>query len=173
MPKAEPDGTGQLSGGAPRPLGRRAEHFRIDESLTPGAIADATAMYPELAGATAAATEADGPEFCSPDCIPRIDRIPDGDNAYMANYWTAHGFALFPAVIEALRDWLTEAGMREILDPFTIARFAGQTAAASATNCMTLQIGVSAKYATGTFLRIDGSIQLLRCAPRPLISYII
>lgn len=121
--KAGPDGTVQISGGLRGlwdPIRKVAE---VDETVVNSALDDAAAVYPELNGAQIITSEAGGPEACSPDGIPVIDKLPGSDNTYLATHWTGHGFALFPAVIEAMGSWLLQGTRPEILHPFSIARF--------------------------------------------------
>ena len=102
--------------------------MEVDESLLPVALAHASAVYPALTDARIIASEAGGPEACSPDGIPVIDVVPGSENVFVASHWTAHGFALFPAVVEALSTWLLQGVKPEILAPFTAERFYAQIA---------------------------------------------
>lgn len=126
--KAGPNGTVQLSGGMRGRWNPHTNSMEVDESLVPLALGHAAAVYPSLAGAKIVATEAGGPEGCSPDGIPVIDVVPGSENVYVASHWTAHGFALFPAVVESLRTWLLEGEKPELLSSFSASRFYARTA---------------------------------------------
>jgi sarcosine oxidase, subunit beta len=87
------------------------------------ALAQAAGVYPALDGAELVAVDASSDEACLPDGIPIIDHIPGTRNAYLAANWSAHGFALFPAVVEAMTRWLLTGDRPAILMPFTCDRF--------------------------------------------------
>jgi len=123
--KAGPGDTVQISGGQRGRWNPNTGLVEVNESVIPAALADAAAVYPELLNATILSSEAGGPEYCSPDGIPVIDSVPGVENVYIASHWTAHGFALFPAVAEALRLWLLTGAKPEILEPFAVSRFSG------------------------------------------------
>lgn len=126
--KAGPNGTVQLSGGMRGRWNPTTNSMEVDESLLPVALAHASAVYPSLAGARIVSSEAGGPEACSPDGIPVIDVVPGSENVYVASHWTAHGFALFPAVVEALSGWMLNREKPELLQPFAVSRFYARTA---------------------------------------------
>ncbi|AQY01843.1 NAD(P)/FAD-dependent oxidoreductase [Microbacterium foliorum] len=122
--KAGPDGTVQLSGGMRGRWNAELNQPEVDESKVSAALTHAADVYPELQGADVVFSEAGGPELCSPDGIPVIDAVPGANNVYVASHWTAHGFALFPAVIEAMASWITQGDRPAILAPFAVERFA-------------------------------------------------
>ncbi|GAB3716167.1 NAD(P)/FAD-dependent oxidoreductase [Nocardiopsis oceani] len=121
--KALPDGSTMLSGGW---RGRwRAELGRGEttaESVS-GNIATAAAVYPALGGTRPDIADAERPESCSVDEIPIIDRIPGTANAWVGTGWTGHGFAIAPAVAEALSFWVRTGSRPDSLSPFALARF--------------------------------------------------
>jgi sarcosine oxidase subunit beta len=121
--KAGPNGTVQVSGGWRGRWNASHGSGEVDIVSLRSAVTEAVATYPELAGARIISSDASRPESCSPDGIPVIDRVFGSDNLYVASQWTAHGFALFPAVVEALRSWLIDGSKPEILSPFSVARF--------------------------------------------------
>lgn len=121
--KAAPGGGVQVSGGLRGRWNPASRTPEVDEAIVPAALADASAVYPGLAGARVISSEALGPESCSPDGIPVIDLVPGSENAYLATQWTSHGFALFPAVVEALRLWLMAGRRPDVLAPFSASRF--------------------------------------------------
>jgi sarcosine oxidase subunit beta len=126
--KAGPNGTVQISGGHRGRWNPKTNSIEVDESAVPAALAHAAAVYPSLAGARILSTEAGGPEACSPDGIPVIDLVPGSENVYLASHWTAHGFALFPAVVEALGSWVLNGEKPDILTPFAVSRFYARAA---------------------------------------------
>jgi sarcosine oxidase, subunit beta len=121
--KPGPDGTVQVSGGLRGRWNAELGKTEVDEDRVVTALADASAVYPELTGAAVMFSEAIAREHCSPDGIPVIDLVPGSENLFVATMWTSHGFALFPAVVEALRDWLISGHQPSLLHPFGVWRF--------------------------------------------------
>lgn len=121
--KAGPDGSVQVSGGLRGRWDAATGTATVDDDVVASSVADATAVFPELAGATVLSSEAARLESCSPDGIPVIDRVAGSENLYLASHWTSHGFALVPAVAEALRLWLLGGHRPAVLAPFSADRF--------------------------------------------------
>jgi sarcosine oxidase subunit beta len=88
-----------------------------------GNLAEAVALYPALEHARVLAAVADRPEGATPDLLPVIDRDPDKGRVIVAAGWSGHGFALAPAVAEAVAEWITTSNCPRALAPFTAARF--------------------------------------------------
>ena len=57
------------------------------------------------------------------DQIPIIDRVPGHDSVLYATGWSGHGFAIGPAVSEAVAEWLVSGQRPDVLAPFGVARF--------------------------------------------------
>jgi sarcosine oxidase subunit beta len=66
---------------------------------------DAAAVFPALRNVSARLTVADRPEAVTADLLPIIDRVPD-QPLWFATGWSGHGWAIAPAVSEALASWI-------------------------------------------------------------------
>jgi sarcosine oxidase subunit beta len=108
-------------------LGQEAE---VDPAAVEANLAEAVAVYPALADAVVAVADASRPESVAPDLVPVVDRVPGTANAFVAAGWTGHGWALAPAVGEAIVEWITTGARPPALAPFIATRFkAGRYAA--------------------------------------------
>jgi len=121
--KSGRDGTVQISGGWRGRWNDATGCGEVAPAVVSQALDQAVAVYPSLAGAQVLTVDASRDEACSPDGIPIIDLLPGSTNVYLAANWSAHGFALFPAVVESLADWLCSGERPEILGPFAFGRF--------------------------------------------------
>ncbi|QBI54045.1 NAD(P)/FAD-dependent oxidoreductase [Streptomonospora litoralis] len=121
--KPLPDGGVMVSGGWRgrwnAELGRGEE---IDANVR-GNLRAAAEVYADLADAELDFADARRPESCSADEIPVIDRVPGTANALVGTGWTGHGFAIAPAVAEALAFWARTGARPESLSPFSATRF--------------------------------------------------
>lgn len=122
--KPMPDGLVQVSGGWRGRWNADTSRGEIDPGAAEAAAEQAAAVYPALQGAAVISMDAGRGEGCSPDGIPIIDRVPGTANAFLATGWSGHGFALVPAVVEALAEWLVTAERPSTLAPFAYSRFA-------------------------------------------------
>lgn len=86
-------------------------------------LADATAVYPGLNGLSIEVADVSHLESMSIDGIPIIDRCPGLDNMIFATGWCGHGWAIAPAVAEALVDWVLDDDFAPMLAPFSYRRF--------------------------------------------------
>jgi sarcosine oxidase subunit beta len=67
---------------------------------------------------------ADRAESVTPDLVPIVDTLPQSRTTLFATGWSGHGWAIAPAVAEALALWLTTGTRPVELVPFTASRFA-------------------------------------------------
>ncbi len=88
-----------------------------------GNLAEAVAVFPELAEATIAQATADRYESASVDGIPIIDQVPNAANVLFATGWTGHGWALAPPIARHIVSWALNDQKPEALAPFTLDRF--------------------------------------------------
>lgn len=123
--KSVPDGQVMVTGGW---LGRRhpttGRGVIVNEQVRAN-LAEAFALYPRLRGSRLLAAVADRPEAATRDMLPIIDRNPTGAVA-VATGWSGHGFAIAPAVAEALGEWMQTGRWAENLGRFTAHRFLDQ-----------------------------------------------
>jgi len=115
--KPLPTGSVMLSGGR---LGPKGE---VDEDGLAAQVADATRLYPTLAGMRIDTATAHCAESVAHDFVPIVDRLPTAENVWLAAGWTGHGFAIAPAVAELLGGWLTTEDRPPLLEPFALSRF--------------------------------------------------
>jgi sarcosine oxidase subunit beta len=121
--KPVPGGRVMISGGW---LGRwdsKAGRGEVIPAQVEGNLAEATAVYPALAGVRLAESDASRPESASVDDIPIIDRLPDAANLIVGTGWSGHGFAISLAVAKLLADWAMGTERPELLRPFAYDRF--------------------------------------------------
>lgn len=121
--KPLPDHRVMISGGWSGRYHRGAGKGVATTASITGNTDAAVRTVPALADITTERVEADHPESVSIDGIPIIDRIPDMKNCFYATGWTGHGYAIAPAVIEALDQWLTSGTKPASLVPFQARRF--------------------------------------------------
>lgn len=116
------DGVVMVSGGwqgRVRPDGTA----EVVEDQVEGNLREAAAVFPALADAQLLEAAADRPESCSQDQIPIIDVVPGTGNVLVAAGWTGHGFAIAPAVAEAVSGWMLSGRKPPSLTPFAVDRF--------------------------------------------------
>jgi sarcosine oxidase subunit beta len=121
--KGRPTGDIMITGGW---LGQRDSLSGVgkaDADAVAGNIAEAMAVYPALAGARVVAAVADRAESATPDLLPIIDELPGARAVKVACGWTGHGFAIAPAVSEALAQWVISGVRPAVLAPFASDRF--------------------------------------------------
>lgn len=88
-----------------------------------GNRAEATAVYPILAGVGIVKADASRREMISVDGIPIIDQLPAASNMIFATGWSGHGWAITPAVVELLADWALTGKRSPLFEPFRYTRF--------------------------------------------------
>ncbi len=121
--KAGPGGRVMISGGW---LGRVDPASGLPVAVASevqGNLAEAVAVYPGLAGVGIEEVSADRWESQAIDGIPIIDRIPGVENGLFATAWAGHGWAIAPAVVELLADWVMAGDQPDLLRPFSLGRF--------------------------------------------------
>jgi sarcosine oxidase, subunit beta len=85
-------------------------------------LADLAATLPTLAGAEVLAVDNSRADTSTIDLIPVIDTVPGLDSVFVGTGWSGHGFALAPAVAEALTTWALDGRRTDSLRPFTFDR---------------------------------------------------
>lgn len=120
--KLTDDGEVMLSGG--RPGGWDPVHGvgTPDPEVARASVADAAATIPALAGARVRITDNSRADTSTADLIPVIDSVPGLATVFVGTGWSGHGFALTPAVGEALATWALDGERPETLRPFTFER---------------------------------------------------
>lgn len=121
--KPLPDGGVMVSGGWRGVWNAGLGRGETVEANVRGNLQTAAEVYADLSDAQLDLADAARPESCSADEIPVIDRIPGTANALVGTGWTGHGFAIAPAVAEALAFWVRTGARPESLAPFSAARF--------------------------------------------------
>ncbi|MDT0303475.1 NAD(P)/FAD-dependent oxidoreductase [Streptomonospora wellingtoniae] len=121
--KPLPDGGVMVSGGWRGRWNAELGRGEAVDANVQGNLRTAAEVYADLADARVELADAARPESCSADEIPVIDRVPGTANALVGTGWTGHGFAIAPAVAEALAFWVRTGARPESLSPFTAARF--------------------------------------------------
>ncbi|PSK95412.1 sarcosine oxidase subunit beta [Murinocardiopsis flavida] len=121
--KALPDGGVMVSGGWRGRWNADLGRGEPIEANVQGNLRAAAEVYAGLADARLDIAETSQPESCSADEIPIIDRIPGTENALVGTGWTGHGFAIAPAVAEALTFWARTGARPDSLAPFSFDRF--------------------------------------------------
>ncbi len=121
--KAEPDGRIMVSGGYRARWHADAHRGEILAEAVRDNLAQAAAVFPELAGAHVVTADANHQEAMCVDGIPVIDRLDDASNLYYASGWCGHGWAIAPVVSRLLADWVVSGDRPGLLRPFSAARF--------------------------------------------------
>ncbi|MFC7405649.1 NAD(P)/FAD-dependent oxidoreductase [Georgenia alba] len=93
------------------------------ESAIRGNLAEARAVYPDLADATLQTAEASRAETYSADDLPVIDVLPPTTNLLVGSGFSGHGFAIAPAVALLLARWLLTGDRPEPLTGLAYRRF--------------------------------------------------
>jgi sarcosine oxidase subunit beta len=116
--KQLPGGDLMISGGW---LGRWDEAMQrgdtIEENVA-GNMAEASAVFPALAGTAVREAYADRAEAVGPELLPLIDHVPGFSNIVLGTGWSGHGFAIAPAVVRLLAHWLLGGAKPRELAPF-------------------------------------------------------
>ncbi|NYE50285.1 sarcosine oxidase subunit beta [Spinactinospora alkalitolerans] len=121
--KALPDGRVMVSGGWRGRWNTGLGRGETVEANVLGNLQTAAEVYAGLADAELDLADAARPESCSADEIPIVDIVPGTANALVGTGWTGHGFAIAPAVAEALAFWARTGARPDSLAPFSFARF--------------------------------------------------
>lgn len=113
-----------VTGGALGFWNDETETGTTDLSALSASLAALAATFPEAAAnGQVTHLEAARADSATPDHIPVIDQVGDQPFFY-ATGWSGHGFAIGPAVAEAVAGWLLTGTRPEVLTPFAAARFA-------------------------------------------------
>ena len=121
--KGESGNRVMVSGGLPGVWDPVTERGTALDASIAANLADAAAVFPQLAGAGVELADADHLETVSVDGIPVIDTVPGMDNTIYATAWCGHGWAIAPALTEMLAEWGMTWHRPELLAPFAHARF--------------------------------------------------
>lgn len=121
--KALLSGQLMISGGWLGQWDEAAGHGVTVADQVAGNVAEAIALYPTLQGLTVQHAAADRIETESADGIPIIDRVPGLENLFFGVGWSGHGWAIAPAVVQLLAEWVFAGQLPPQLQPFTYRRF--------------------------------------------------
>lgn len=100
--------------------GRLGREGVVDDAEVRANLGDAAAVFPALAGVAVETAVADRAESVTRDLLPVVDRV--GDRTFVAAGWSGHGWAIAPAVAEALTAWIVTGERPPVLEPFTLDR---------------------------------------------------
>ncbi|WP_328615289.1 FAD-binding oxidoreductase [Amycolatopsis sp. NBC_00355] len=120
--KMTDEGHVMLSGGRPGGWDPGTGVGRPDPDVLRASLADVAATIPALAGAEVLAVDAGRADTSTIDLIPVVDTVPGFDRVFVGTGWSGHGFALVPAVGEALTTWALDGERPDTLRPFTFDR---------------------------------------------------
>jgi sarcosine oxidase subunit beta len=120
--KMADEGCVMLSGGRPGGWDPVAGVGTADPNVLRTSLADLAATVPALAGAEVLAVDNSRADTSTIDLIPVIDTVPGLDSVFVGTGWSGHGFALAPAVAEALTTWALQGERPDSLRPFTFDR---------------------------------------------------
>ncbi len=84
---------------------------------------EAVAAFPCLAELPIVEVSVERAELISQDDIPIMDYLPGADNLLVATGWSGHGWAISPAVVRHLAQWMLTNSRPDILAPFNYGRF--------------------------------------------------
>ncbi|RZS33921.1 sarcosine oxidase subunit beta [Herbihabitans rhizosphaerae] len=121
--KTTDEGSVMLSGGRPGGWDPVTGVGTTAPDVLRATLADLAATLPELAGAEVLAVDNSRADTSTVDLIPVIDTVPGLNSVFIGTGWSGHGFALAPAVAEALTTWALTGERPESLRPFTLDRF--------------------------------------------------
>jgi sarcosine oxidase subunit beta len=120
--KLTDEGQVMLSGGRPGGWDPATGAGTPDPDVLRATLADVAATIPALAGAEVLAVDNSRADTSTIDLIPVIDTVPGLGRVFVGTGWSGHGFALTPAVGEALATWALDGERPEVLRPFTFDR---------------------------------------------------
>ncbi|ONI85871.1 hypothetical protein ALI144C_12215 [Actinosynnema sp. ALI-1.44] len=120
--KMTDEGHVMLSGGRPGGWDPVSGVGTPDPEVLRSTMADVAATLPALADAEVVAVDNSRADTSTIDLIPVIDTVPGMESVFVAAGWSGHGFALAPAVAEALTTWALDGTRPESLRPFTLDR---------------------------------------------------
>jgi sarcosine oxidase subunit beta len=120
--KTTDEGQVMLSGGRPGGWDPATAVGTPDPDVQRTALADVAATLPALAGARVLAVDNSRADTSTIDLIPVIDQVPGAGRVFVGTGWSGHGFALTPAVGEALATWALDGERPDALRPFTFGR---------------------------------------------------
>ncbi|OZJ03421.1 hypothetical protein BZG36_03588 [Bifiguratus adelaidae] len=114
-----------ISGGRMGGWNEKEDHgYTLDTSFDLN-YRDACAILPILSQATFLHANASRQCTQSYDGIPTIDCVPGTNKVIMAAGWSGHGFAISPAVAEAIAAWMITGEKSQVLEPFNVDRWKG------------------------------------------------
>lgn len=116
--KQEPDGSLMISGGWLGRWNAAARRGEVVADRVEGNVADARAVFPAMDGASITGAFADRAESVGPELVPVVDFVPGVDRLVVGAGWSGHGFAIAPAVVRLLAQWLLEDTRPAELAPF-------------------------------------------------------
>jgi sarcosine oxidase subunit beta len=114
--KMLPDGAVMITGG------RLGKDGVVDADEVARTLSDAAAVFPALQTVEVDSATCDRAESVARDLIPIVDRVPGLANAFVAAGWSGHGWAIAPAVAEALGGWMTTGDRPDVLHQFRLGR---------------------------------------------------
>lgn len=120
--KTTDEGWVMLSGGRPGGWDPVTGIGTMDRDVLRATLADLAATLPALADAEVIAVDNSRADTSTIDLLPVIDTVPGLESVFVGTGWSGHGFALAPAVAEALTTWALDGERPASLSPFTLGR---------------------------------------------------
>jgi sarcosine oxidase subunit beta len=120
--KMTDEGRVMISGGRPGGWDPVAGVGTTDPDVLRATLADLAATVPALAEVEVVAVDNSRADTSTIDLIPVIDAVPGLDTVLVGTGWSGHGFALAPAVAEALTTWALDGERPSSLRPFGFDR---------------------------------------------------
>jgi sarcosine oxidase subunit beta len=113
-----------ISGGWLGRVDPRSGRGEVVEAEIAGNVAEAVSVFPRLATARVAAAVADRFEAIAPDLLPIVDALPTDPKVVVATGWSGQGWGPVPGYLELIAAWLLGARKPDLLEPFSLHRFA-------------------------------------------------
>jgi sarcosine oxidase, subunit beta len=92
------------------------------EAMIQESLDVAASVFPALREGALLAADASAPETFTPDGLPYVDFLDEDQRLFVATGWHGHGFAIAPAVVQHIAEWLTAGRKPEVLAPFQFTR---------------------------------------------------
>jgi sarcosine oxidase subunit beta len=112
-----------ISGGWPGRWSAASGRGETSVEAVAGNLAEAVHVYPGLAGIGIAEADAGHLEASCIDGVPIIGPVPGVENLTVVTGASGHGWAIAPAVVELLAEWLLRGKRPALLAPFGYERF--------------------------------------------------
>lgn len=120
--KGLPDGRVMLSGGWRGQWDPERGQGEVIGSAVEGNLTEAATVFPKFGELAVETAVSDRPETMCIDGVPIIDKCDSSVPVWFGAGWTGHGWAIAPAVSEAMADWVLSGTRPAVLAPFCAGR---------------------------------------------------